>query len=288
MEVQTPVSTRSSARRRAAAVAGALTAAGLAGFAPGLASASAPVDATAYCQAHLGHEAAFGSGDPAAIGPAVEAATAAAPAEIADALATAIAIAPSLEGPPPPEFSEAYGTSVDWVVDNCGFNVVDVLATEYEFGGLPEELAAGPTVVRLTNDGEEVHEIVVFQRLEGTTESIEELLALPEEEAFSKIAPVNGAVVMPGEDGAFVADLAPGNYIALCFLPVGNTPEMVAEMMAAPEGTAPMGTESMGTGMDMDMGTAPAGTEPVPHFMEGMVQEFTVVDGAAAPATTGA
>jgi len=268
-----PRTTRRATRR--AAFAGLATVAGLAFAGP--AGASAPTDPAAYCDAHLALEAAMSGGDPAAAGPAIAAATEAAPPEIADALSTAIANAPT-EGPPSAEFATAYATIVDWVVDHCGFGVVDVLATEYAFGGLPDELPAGPTVVRLTNDGVEVHEIVVFQRLEGATEPLEELLALPDEELGSKIAPVNGTVVMPGESGAFVTSFEPGDYIAICFLPVGNTPEMIEQMMAAPEGTAAAdGTAPMDSGA-MDMGGAP-------HFTEGMVQEFTVV-GDSAPATT--
>lgn len=292
MEIQSTASARAHAVRRAAAIAGVIAAAGLGLVVPGAASASTPADPSAYCDAHVALEAAMGSGDPAVIEPAVEAATAAAPADIADALGTAVANAPT-DGPPSEEFNAAYGQVVDWVVENCGFSVVDVLATEYQFGGLPSEVPAGPTVIRLTNEGEELHEIVLVQRLEGTTETAEELLALPEEEAFSKVAFINAAFAMPGESGAFVADLAPGDYIAVCFIPVGTTPEVFAEMMAAPEGT---GMPPMDSGMDMGSepagtevaGSAPAGSEPRAHYMEGMVQEFTVVDGAAAPATTGA
>jgi hypothetical protein len=262
-----------------------LAAGGFAAFAPSIASASAPADSGDYCSAHLALEAAFSAGDPAAIGPAVEAASAAAPAEIAEALGTAIANAPT-DGPPSPEFNDAYGQVVDWVADNCGFNVVDALATEYEFGGIPAELPAGPTVIRLTNDGEEVHELLLVSRLEGTTEPAAELFTLPEEEQFSKIAFVGGTLAFPGESGAIVADLMPGEYIAVCFLPVGATPEMVEQMMASGEG-GPEGSGPAGTEMAME-GTAPMGTEPAQHYQEGMIVEFTVGDGAAAPATTGA
>ena len=46
------------------------------------------------------------------------------------------------------------------------------------------------------------------------------------------------------QEGMLVADLAPGEYVAVCFIPVGTMPDH--------EGTGP------------------------PHFVEGMKQEFTV------------
>ena len=74
-----------------------------------------------YCAAHVALEAAINGDDPSAIGPAVEAAQAAAPAEIQDALATAIANSPT-DGPPSPEFIESYNAVLDWVAANCGFD----------------------------------------------------------------------------------------------------------------------------------------------------------------------
>lgn len=57
----------------------------------------------------------------------------------------------------------------------------------------------------------------------------------------------------PGDDDYFVADLEEGEYIALCFIPVGLTPEAAA---AVEEG-----------------GEEPQGP---PHFTQGMRAEFTV------------
>lgn len=239
--------------------------------------AAASSDAMAYCTAHLAVETAMASGDPAAIGPAVAAITEAAPPELTDAVATAIANAPT-DGPPTPEFTAAYNQMAEWVKDNCGFNAVDVLATEYAFGGVPADVPAGPTVITVTNDGVEMHEFVLVRRGDGVTDPIEELLALPEEEASAKVQPVNATFVAPGEVGYLIADLAPGAYIAICFLPVGATPEMMEEMMAASE--APPGTGSA------PEGSAPAGSEPDAHFMHGMVQEFTVGGGTIEVAGT--
>ena len=242
--------------------------------------APAAADAMAYCTAHLAAENAVASGDPAAIGSAFAAIVEAAPAELTEAVGYVTENPTAEDGPPSPEFNAAYNQLTAWVKGNCGFASVEVLATEYAFGGLPEELSAGPTVLTLTNGGEELHELVLIRKNDGVTTPIDELLALPEEELFSQIQPLNGTIVAPGETGSVVVDLTPGNYVALCFIPVGTTPDVMDEMMAA--GTAAA------------EGSAPAGSEPAPHFTHGMVQEFIVVGDtievagtdAPAPGTT--
>jgi hypothetical protein len=61
-----------------------------------------------------------------------------------------------------------------------------------------------------------------------------------------------GFVFAPPSLGSWVkVDLDPGRYVALCFIPVGTTPDMIQS------------------------GAPPAEDTPA-HFMEGMVTEFTV------------
>jgi hypothetical protein len=122
-----------------------------------------------------------------------------------------------------------------------------VTTTEYAFDGLPDTLDAGVTSFDLTNDGAEVHELVLLRKNDGVTETAEELLALPQAEALQKAMLLGVAgPVSDGNPAYVVADLEAGDYIAVCFIPVGTT--------------------------SMD-GPPPEGA---PHFTEGMVQEFTV------------
>lgn len=131
-------------------------------------------------------------------------------------------------------------------IATCGWNVVDVTGVEYAFQGVGPELPAGVTSFEFTNGGAaELHEMVVFRRNDGVTETVEELLALPEEEVGTKVTPVAGTGAGPGDSEYAVADLTPGTYAMLCFIPSGTTGEDV-------EGTGP------------------------PHFTQGMVHEFTV------------
>lgn len=210
---------------------------------------TAAATGTAYCQAHLAIEAASTSEEPSALGAAVAAATAVVPDEIAADLEAAAANAPTEPGPPDPAFTEPYGHLVDWVREHCGFAAAAVLAKDYSFGGLPGELPAGPTIVDLSNEGTEFHEIAVMHKADGVTDSWDDLLALPEEEVGAKAAFVGVAIAAPGESASTVLDLTAGDYIAICFIPTGTTPEVLAA------------------------GPPP---EAEPHFAHGMRQEFTV------------
>jgi hypothetical protein len=65
------------------------------------------------------------------------------------------------------------------------------------------------------------------------TESFDELLELPEEEVGDKVIPVGGTFVEIGKTGYFAADLAAGDYMAICFIPQG-TKSMTDEIDAPP------------------------------------------------------
>ena len=132
---------------------------------------------------------------------------------------------------------------------------VEVTGVDYAFEGIDPEVAVG-TEFTFTNEGEEAHELVLMKINDGETRPIQELLELPEEEAMQAVTMKGVAVAAPGEDGEvvdgeLVADEA-GNYVAICFIPVGTT-----EM---PEGPPAEGEEPSGP----------------PHFTRGMLTEFTV------------
>lgn len=146
-----------------------------------------------------------------------------------------------------PEAAEDSATAHAFDLENCGWEAVDVTATNYAFAGLPDELPSGPTSFDLSNEGEDVHELLLLRKNDGVTQSAEELLALPEEEAMSLATPIGSpAFALPGEEGYVVADFEAGDYVAVCFIPVGMT--------------------------NVD-GPPPEGP---PHAMEGMYAEFTV------------
>jgi len=184
--------------------------------------------------------------------PRVEAVVAAAPAEIADDLITQAAAVENAAATG--DFGYFGGADVDaaearthaFDLANCGWNQQPVEATEYSFGDVPASLAAGPTSFELTNVGAEVHEIVLARKNPGVTESVADILARPEDEARSMITEVGSVYADPGEADYRVVDLEPGDYVMVCFVPVGVTSSDVV----APEGP--------------------------PHHTQGMVAEFTV------------
>jgi uncharacterized cupredoxin-like copper-binding protein len=146
-----------------------------------------------------------------------------------------------------PEVEAASDNVHAFDLENCGWATQPVTASDYAFEGLPADLGAGPTSFELTNEGEELHELVLARKNDGVTLSAEELLALPEEEAMNNVTPVGSpAFAAPGDSGYLVVDLEPGDYVGLCFIPVG----MTSEDAPPPEGP--------------------------PHAMQGMVAEFTV------------
>ena len=65
-----------------------------------------------------------------------------------------------------------------------------------------------------------------MRRADGVDEPVEELLALPEEEAMAKLqmAGVAFADEAGGSNVTFL-DLEPGEYVAICMLPVGGGEE---------------------------------------------------------------
>lgn len=147
-----------------------------------------------------------------------------------------------------PDVQAASDTFDAFVDEECGWTSLAVTATDYAFTGIPDAIDPGPTRFRLTNDGQEAHEVLVFRRNAGTDQSIDELLALSDEEVFGLVTPVgNPAFATPGGSESVVFDLAPGSYIALCLIPAGIVDE-----------------------------TSIPAPDALPHAAHGMTREFTV------------
>jgi hypothetical protein len=177
-----------------------------------------------------------------------------APDEIADTVDTAVtAFTEKGEAAfEDPSFQAAIAAIDQFVIAECGYQAVDVAMADYSFDGIPERVGKGVVAFSLRNDGAELHEFTVG-RLKGDA-TLEDLLALPanaSEKAVGKLLqPVRGGgFAFPGQSDLALIDLKQtGKYVALCFIPVGTTPD-------APDG-----------------GSGP------PHFHEGMAAEFTVTN----------
>ncbi|MFO7591553.1 MAG: hypothetical protein R6X23_11765 [Acidimicrobiia bacterium] len=182
-------------------------------------------DLTAWCQARVDVEAAFSSEDESAISAALEALSTTAPPDIASDSATVAQLLGELgeEAFEDPTFNEALAAVEAYVLANCGFNVVEVSAIDYEFDGLPDTVPAGITAFSLTNDApREQHEIVIFRVNDDVELSAKKLLSLPEKKVQKKVTFAGAAFADPGATQTTVADLESGRYVASCFIPVGG------------------------------------------------------------------
>jgi hypothetical protein len=116
---------------------------------------------------------------------------------------------------------------------------VDMLDYTFARNG---DIQAGEQVLRVSNKGKEVHELIVFRLKEGAT--LEDLQPwLSEEgtppEGEPPFEDVGSTFLSPGVTTYMTMDFQPGNHVFICFLP------------------------------------SPA-NEMKPHFMLGMVQEIMV------------
>ena len=96
--------------------------------------------------------------------------------------------------------------------------VVTITAMDYAFAA-PDTIPAGLTTFKMTNHGQEPHQAVImgasdhsFQELEAgaaTAKGIPEWLKFP----------AGPAVVIGGDSSNATAEIAPGNYVIVCYIP---------------------------------------------------------------------
>jgi len=110
-----------------------------------------------------------------------------------------------------------------WVIENCGVATREIRALDYRFEDVPHPVWEGRFAVRLVNEGKEIHELAAFRINDGVTDSVEDLLALPPEQIFEKVAFVDSAAGAGGQTDNEVWDLKAGRYLLSCFVPVGTT-----------------------------------------------------------------
>ena len=143
---------------------------------------------------------------------------------------------------------------------------IEVTAQDYSFSGVPDVVAPGAELTLTNASDAEVHEMILVKVIDVETRTIEELLALPEEESESLVEFQGVLVALPGEDGSnpegegsSITVTEAGRYALVCFIPQGADPAMVEEAMQSGETEGPP---------DMGDGT--------PHALLGMVAEFQV------------
>lgn len=233
--------------KRVALAAGA-TVALFATLAAACGSDDADGPATAACDAAVDYGAAFASGpqDPAEIpafakermlpiaealeggleGDALAAATA-----LREAIAT-VADGGDMGVLETPEVVEARATIGAAIHDGCDLQQVSVSAIDWAFTGIPDELPSGRISFAVDYEGKDEHEMVVFRRNDDSTSTLDEILELPGEEMMSQVTMTGVTYGSPGTTSYLTADLEPGTYFLLCFLPQHGEEDGMPHFMA--------------------------------------------------------
>lgn len=143
---------------------------------------------------------------------------------------------------------------------------IEVELADYEFVGLPDTVPAGTTLTVTNSSANELHELVAFRLPDDEDRTLDELLALPPDEAEAALGGPPVTVLLSGPGGGeqitAVGDgtlTEPGRYVVACFIPTDADP---AEYLAA--------AEEAGDGPPEGVAGGP------PHLVHGMVAELIV------------
>jgi hypothetical protein len=140
---------------------------------------------------------------------------------------------------------------------------IEVTATDHHFTMSATTVAEGVVPIELVNDGTWPHQVLVARLADGQTK--EDYLAAFEggevaaDELITHAGGVN--IVDPGTSGSGYADLAPGTYVVLCFIP-GEHGEshlmdgMIEELTVVPDETVAAPQDPVGEISLVDFGFA--------------------------------
>lgn len=134
---------------------------------------------------------------------------------------------------------------------------VTITARDFAFEA-PDTIAGGPVVIRLVNQGPEMHH-VALARLDGgkTLQDLMDGFAAsaggPPPPWFVEVGGPNAPGV-PGGDSRATLDLAPGTYAVLCFIPSPDgVPHIMKGMARQIVVTAPVGAAAQLPQADLEM-----------------------------------
>jgi hypothetical protein len=173
-------------------------------------------DQEAFCAAELAAEAAVAAEAPDADA-AVEELRDRAPEEVRDAVEAVLANAESGAGDP--AFDEPYAELIGFMREHCELQDLTVSASENRYDGLDGELQAGPTVISMTNDGDEDHAALLVRVDAGSDATAEELASMNDRALGEAVEVVSGTFLPPGASTFMPVDLTPGRYLLLCPVP---------------------------------------------------------------------
>lgn len=142
-------------------------------------------------------------------------------------------------------FAKAKDSISAKMLSDCKIEKMQVTASNYEYIGIPQIIAAGETALTITNKGDEVHEISIARINDDINLSASEILSLPMKESLAAVTLIGYALTPPGGTKTTFLSFDKGRYYAVCFMPRGT-----------------MSLQVLGKG--------------TPHVMLGMLKEFSV------------
>ncbi|MBK6494583.1 MAG: hypothetical protein IPO52_04105 [Gemmatimonadetes bacterium] len=113
--------------------------------------------------------------------------------------------------------------------------VVTYTASDFAFAG-PDTIAPGVTTIRMVNTGKQEHHRILGQLASGTTlEAVmAEMQANPNGEPKGLIWVGGAGGALPADSSGAITELAPGKYVAFCFIPDptdGGKPHIMKGML---------------------------------------------------------
>jgi len=121
-----------------------------------------------------------------------------------------------------PAVTENVAKYEGWAFQNCGYQQVSVMGSDFRFDGMPQALTAGPTAIKMMNHSAagQVHVMLILKSPDPAL-TVENFVGMPMEQLMTQFQPLPGAVVAPpGQEGGLLVDLEPGTYFFIC--PVGE------------------------------------------------------------------
>ncbi|MCE0764033.1 hypothetical protein LWC35_14080 [Pseudonocardia kujensis] len=122
-----------------------------------------------------------------------------------------------------------------WAYDHCGYQQVQVTATEYRLDGVPATLHPGPAAFRLTNRSTaNLYHGLLIVRPKDQAVTVAQVVATAPEQLAQQVDVVPGATTAaPGQQGGMLVDLPAGRYLVLCPLGNGDGPPHLMRGMVA-------------------------------------------------------
>jgi uncharacterized cupredoxin-like copper-binding protein len=112
---------------------------------------------------------------------------------------------------------------------------LEVIATDHAYHLSAATLAPGTVPVRLVNDGDEPHQVMIARLADGV--SVDDYLAAVGEDELAADALIEHAggvsIVDAGTEATGYADLTPGRYVLLCYIPASDGVGHLQHGMAA-------------------------------------------------------